>query len=470
MDAFPSAPPRSARRRPSPPINEYLVHVAWFDQRVDAASLRTVDGRPVRVLTPGHWSLEGGPDFRGAELWIGGTRVTGDVEVHRDAADWHRHGHDRDPAYARIVLHVALAQDRPDAWVTASDGRLIPQVILGPCVEPPLPELVEQLAREGYPRERFAGVGLCHRAASGRRVLREFLGRFLDRAGDVRFAEAARRFGSELDGGTDAEEAFHRGLFEALGYRANAGPFRRLAELLPRARLAAIAAGCAPEERTAALEAVLLDRAGLAGGTAAGDVPAPAGALTRADWALGGCRPANAPPRRIAGAARLLARSLATDGLYAGLEATLAAAGPGPWGAEPLADLLAALAGPLRIAAAAGPALIGRERAHLILLNIFLPLAAARARRTGDLHLGRAADALYAAFPALGPNHILRFGTLRLFGPRGDRGGVIDSSRRQQGLLALFYSHCDQGLRGCRTCPLFRALGGSPAPGAGARP
>ncbi|MBI5366061.1 MAG: hypothetical protein HZA54_03415, partial [Planctomycetes bacterium] len=81
--------------------------------------------------------------------------------------------------------------------------------------------------------------------------------------------------------------------------------------------------------------------------------------------------------------------------------------------------------------------------------------------RRGDGALAAAAASLWRAAPALGANHLLRFGTLRIFGPRGDTGGVVRNSRRQQGLLELVQTHCDQGLAGCATCPLLRALAGA---------
>ncbi|MBI3273459.1 MAG: DUF2851 family protein [Planctomycetes bacterium] len=487
------AMPRPRAYGQGPAANEYLVHCIWFDQRLRAEGLATLDGRRVRVLTPGHWSLDGGPDFRGAVLELGGERVVGDVEVHLSTGDWWRHGHDRQAAYAGVALHVALRHDRAGLWAAGAGGRLIPQLVLEPWVEPPASQLAVQLSREGYPEERFAGVGLCHGALLGRRSLQAFVGRFLDRAGDVRFAESVRRLGRELDAGASAEEVFHRGLFEALGYRGNVAPFRRLAETLPASELLRLAARFPREARVAGLEAVLLDRAGLLPDGARGEPEAayaraarealgragtlPEPALSPEAWALGGLRPANAPARRLAGAARLLAGLGEGAGLYAELETKLAAAGPGPWPRRTLGNVLASLEGRLvvprdggfwsrrHVASGSGhvrgAALIGRERARLMLLNVFLPLAAAHGARTGRPDLAAAAGNLCQDFPALGENHLLRFGRLRLFGPRGDVQGLVTTSRRQQGLLEMFHTHCDQGLRGCESCPLYRALSGA---------
>ena len=58
----------------------------------------TTDGRRVEVISPGHHNSDAGPDFYGARIRIGGEEWEGTVEVHVKASDWHRHGHESDPA------------------------------------------------------------------------------------------------------------------------------------------------------------------------------------------------------------------------------------------------------------------------------------------------------------------------------------------------------------------------------------
>ena len=47
---------------------ERLLQAIWFHQRLKRDQLRTVDGKTVRVLHPGFWNREAGPDFRGAMI------------------------------------------------------------------------------------------------------------------------------------------------------------------------------------------------------------------------------------------------------------------------------------------------------------------------------------------------------------------------------------------------------------------
>ena len=45
-------------------ISERLVQAIWYDGALRPAGLRAADGAPVRVVYPGRWNLEAGPDFR----------------------------------------------------------------------------------------------------------------------------------------------------------------------------------------------------------------------------------------------------------------------------------------------------------------------------------------------------------------------------------------------------------------------
>ena len=103
------------------PWNERHLQCIWADARLRPA-LATTGGLPVRVLDPGRWNGGGGPDFRGAVVEIGGAVRRGDVEVHVRAGDWFAHGHDRDPAYRDVVLHLA--------WYPPAPGEAAPEVPL----------------------------------------------------------------------------------------------------------------------------------------------------------------------------------------------------------------------------------------------------------------------------------------------------------------------------------------------------
>jgi hypothetical protein len=104
-------------------------------------------GQPVAVVYRGRWTAGSGPDFSGAMLALGeqgSTLVRGDVEIHLRCADWYAHGHDADPRYNGVALHVVLwpLGAKP---VTRADGASIPTLVLADYISLPTPELLQQI-------------------------------------------------------------------------------------------------------------------------------------------------------------------------------------------------------------------------------------------------------------------------------------------------------------------------------------
>lgn len=106
---------------------EKLLHYVWLHRLLPAAGLVTDEGEPVDVLSPGLPNRNAGPDFTGAKVRIGSTLWVGDVELHRRSSDWQHHGHDSDPAYNHVVLHVVA---RRDADAFTAQGERVPQAEL----------------------------------------------------------------------------------------------------------------------------------------------------------------------------------------------------------------------------------------------------------------------------------------------------------------------------------------------------
>ena len=73
--------------------------------------MRTVDGKFVQVNSPGVHNELSGPDFFNARLIIGGQDWAGNVEIHLRSSDWYMHGHETDPAYDNVILHVVWDHD-----------------------------------------------------------------------------------------------------------------------------------------------------------------------------------------------------------------------------------------------------------------------------------------------------------------------------------------------------------------------
>src|SRR5699024_12199092 len=85
------------------------------------------------IYCPGKPNPTDGPDFTGAKIDIGGLTWYGEVEINWKAADWFKHGHDIDPNYKGVILHVVF--DKENKEVKKPD---LPTLCLKPYLNKPL--------------------------------------------------------------------------------------------------------------------------------------------------------------------------------------------------------------------------------------------------------------------------------------------------------------------------------------------
>ncbi len=91
-------------------MRERWLQSLWGKQDWNDWPLRTCQGQSIRVLHPGKWNNDQGPDFIGAQIFIDQVLWVGAVEIHVHAADWFRHHHPTDPNYLPVILHVVWMQ------------------------------------------------------------------------------------------------------------------------------------------------------------------------------------------------------------------------------------------------------------------------------------------------------------------------------------------------------------------------
>ena len=194
---------------------EELLHYVWKHRVLPLKGLQTTDGLPLEVIDPGLPNPHAGPDFFNAKLRLDGTLWVGNVEVHHLASDWLRHGHQHDPAYDNVILHVV---EQADVAICRTDGRPIPQLQLAcpdsivrhyaelrtadrfpPChaILPTLPRLAVHTWLSALTSERL------ERKAND---IRQRLARCQHHWEDVFFITLARNFGFGLN--SDAFEAW----------------------------------------------------------------------------------------------------------------------------------------------------------------------------------------------------------------------------------------------------------------------
>lgn len=198
---------------------ELLYQYLW-KQRMMGRRCVTVRGEDVEILYAGIHNTDAGPDFHDARIRIAGQVWAGNVEIHVRASDWHRHGHDNDPAYQNVILH-AVAVD--DTRVTGADGREIPQMVIS------LPEsfyrMYEALSR------RINAVACEHYLHLVPDLTRTD---WLSTLGVERLQAKARRIMDCAQSlGNDWNRTCFVSLARALGFNLNGDPFEILARSIP---------------------------------------------------------------------------------------------------------------------------------------------------------------------------------------------------------------------------------------------
>lgn len=446
-------------------VPERVVQQLWYDRTRDAGILTTLEGHQLEVVSPGWWNFCAGPDFQGAQLRFNGTLYTGDVEVHLDQVAWRQHGHDRDPRYNNVLLHVLLNSPANSVPILTQSGRSLPHFFLGslPGVNGSASTLFDV---ELHPELAPHAHGSCNRFfAQG---ASETLTGFLPLAGDWRMLNKARRMEEQI-AAAGPDQAAYEAIFGALGYRSFTEPFQRLARALPYERAVQLS-----RQEPHLLEAALLHLAGLLpepATTGGKSVPhlerlcalreeyLPTLRALPLEWPLAGVRPNNYPSRRIAGAAGLIGR-VARDGLVTALErlwrehtkpmalrTAFEAIFPRPlgfWSRHYRFD------GPTLDKATA---VVGTGRVRSIIGNIFVPLALARARMAGDQSWEAQIFAFYRALPLEPDNHVYQRMAPRVLGDAKLRLNF----RLQQGLLQMHEDWCRNN-PSCRDCALLAYL------------
>jgi uncharacterized protein DUF2851 len=437
--------------------SERLLQQVWQHQRLLRDQLRTLDGKTVRVLHPGFWNREAGPDFRQAIVQIvPDPPCSGDVEIDLHPGGWRSHGHDRNPSYQNVILHVV--------WdgVTDAPGTL-PTVALKSHLDAPLSELAQWLGDEA--RVPGSLSGQC--SAPLRDLPEEIVSELLRQAASIRLRRKADAFAARARQ-CGWEQSLWEGLFAALGYKQNVWPMRHLAELLPRlleigskkgafafqARLLGVG-GLLPTEPTRAQVGAdsylrrIWDQWWRERDELAEFI------LPRELWRFNGLRPANHPQRRLA----LVAHWLCDDDLPDKLERWFIAKVPDEKLTSSLLKILQ-VAGDdfwswhwtLRSARMPKPKpLLGAQRVTDLAVNVILPWFWMRAVAGKSEAMQQTAEHRYIAWPRGEDNAILRLARQRLLG--GTKARWLRTAAMQQGLLQIVRDFCEHSNALCDDCP-----------------
>ena len=388
---------------------ERLLHYVWKHKILPLKPLTTSEGVTVEVIDPGLHNHDQGPDFFNAKIRLDGTVWAGNVEVHLRSSDWYRHGHESDPAYNSVVLHVV---GEVDTEVVTQAGKTLPQVRLD--IPEGIRQSYEELCRtEDYPR--------CHRIISSIPSIKVhpwmdalLVERLKERSEKV--AERAERTGG------DWERATFVTLSRSFGFGLNGDAFERWAMRIP------LSAAGKHRDDLFQIEALFLGMAGLIDDVEAqrssqevlllrqeyaflkhkfslGD------AMERADWRFLRTRPSNFPSARI----------LQIAELYHSGRAQMSSL----LGAKSVEELQTCLAVKGMTAASR----------RLLIINTVVPLLFAYGRHTSNEDICQRAIRLLETLPAEN-NYILR--------QWQECGLKVSTAADSQALIQLKRQYCDR--------------------------
>lgn len=227
-----------------PRIPEEMLHALWKQLHRLPGQLVTTEGLPVEIVHPGQHNHDAGPDFRNAILRIGDIVWAGDVEMHVQASDWNRHGHQTDPAYNAVVLHVVAIHD---GEAIRQNGQPVSTLII--------PDLEVLSSRYDALLHSQIQPQCGHALAQLEPYVRES---WLTRLAFTRFEQKTQRIMLDVDEcPLGWEEAFYRAVARSLGLRVNAEPMHALTCATPLKAIYKL------RDTPASVEALLFGQAGM---------------------------------------------------------------------------------------------------------------------------------------------------------------------------------------------------------------
>ncbi|MGR3294069.1 MAG: DUF2851 family protein [Candidatus Scalindua sp.] len=476
-------------------VKEQLVNCIWSEQILKKDKLYTEEGLRIEIISSGIWNLEEGPDFKDAEMLLEGKGIVkGDVEIHVCSGDWARHGHGKQKEYDNVCLHVFMWNDTKDKYLTIKN-RLIPQLELYDYLKYELDKLVDMIDIENYPHTGSANAGPCQKRLSAISLDDNWIGQFLDYAGDERILVKTDRIEKQQKTRT-FEQVLYEAIMESLGYKNNKEQFKCLSALVTINEIKRlIPSDVSIDERSKKIQSLLLGMSGLLPSqrskyASVKDRPT-LGYIADIEriwseirndikhkpmvgdsWSFKYSRPGNYPTRRIAAISRLLAENYET-GLFRVILTSFEKTDKNKSDVDQIKTIIKNTEslflelyddhwshyytfGGKRLKKKGR--LIGNERATVIFINIIIPVLLAYARKREDSELECKLFKAYKLHSKLSPNNITRFMNYRILGKNSQEGIVVNSARRQQGLLQIFKDFCESDDIACEKCVLLQTI------------
>ena len=201
-------------------MKEEFLHYLWKYNLYDPVSLIDNNGNKILVIQPGEYNRDAGPDFFNSRISIDGTEWAGNVEIHTRSSHFDYHGHNTDPSFNNVILHVVAENDKR---VFNSNGQEILTVAI--AFDENLYEKYTNLINNPF-------VIACHGEIS--QLDNFYILHWLNFLLIERLEEKSESILKIFhETGSDWDETFYRLLSRYFGFRVNTEPFEMLATALP---------------------------------------------------------------------------------------------------------------------------------------------------------------------------------------------------------------------------------------------
>ncbi len=419
-------------------MNENLLHYLWKNLLFKPGNLFTTEGDPVTIIHPGLHNTNAGPDFLEARIKIGSTLWAGNVELHTFSSDWQKHGHQQDPLYQNIILHVVFRHD------AELEGAAFPTLVLDNHVDDEVVERYRHLMTITQPipcKSKMQQVPEI--------VWIAWLERLVAERWEQKLVEWEELW---LRSGKDWRSLLYYRLAANFGFYVNRDAFLELALSLPLDILVK------HRNRLVQVEALLLGQAGFL--EPSGDADPYVEELEKeyqflrrkyslvpmklAQWKFLRLRPANFPTIRIAQFAMLIHKSLE---LFAHLMEVKSQKEIAPLLQIAASDYWNNHYRPGQVSKETSVKYLGTDALHNIIINTVAPMQYLYARLQGKEQLHENSLSL---LQSLKPENNK---TIREW---QNQGMVVTDAAQSQALLQLFNQYCEK--KRCLECAVGNRL------------
>lgn len=201
-------------------MNEDFLQFIWKQRLFSDTNQYSTQGDRIQIVDVGRQNFDSGPDFFDARIKIDDVLWAGNIEMHLKSSSWYSHGHDTDPAYDNVILHVVIDED---ADVFLMNGRKIP------CLSLAFPNEIKKNYNSLMESRKWISC-----SDEIKHVESFFVRNWMDRMLLERLERKSNDIKVILEQNNNSwEETFYQVLARYFGMRVNAEPFQQLARSIP---------------------------------------------------------------------------------------------------------------------------------------------------------------------------------------------------------------------------------------------